>query len=700
MTVEFYNNDVLEVIFDASRLVLDNTEQSQALSFDVSFPGAKQLFGLHHHATKIALPNTADGSMDPFKLKNSDTAGYEVGSPMALYGSKPILCGQSTTKTACAFIHNAAQAWVDIDYSTQDKPSGHFMLEGGSLDIFVLLGPTTKEVVRQITDLTGKAHLPQLWALGYHQSRYSYATQSEVLEVISRMDQEDFPMDAIWLDIDYTDGKRYFTWNRNNFPDPVQMQKTIASTNRKLVSIQDPHIKVDDNYAVYTGAKDRYFIKNPNGTDFQGDCWPGRSSYIDFLSDAGRDYWASWYAYDKFVGSTETLAGTWNDMNEPSVFNAYEDENSLPHDVLENGNVKHRDVMNLYGFLQSKASHQGLMQRDEGKKRPFVLSRSHFVGSQRYAAIWSGDNRAEWPYLTTSYSECMLSNLLGHVFCGADIGGFDWNTPDNLMLRWYQAAVWLPFFRSHSNNNVNRREPYMFYDEMKVVARKAMKTRYRYIPVFYTLFYLHTKYGDPVVRPLFYDYPERIDDDQYILVGSDILATPVFQVDFSSVDVHFPGDNNVRWYRADQDWAVYYGGDTREIFTIDQFFLIGTGTRYLNEESFGFFIHCSIPKTGLLNGHAEGLLYGDDFTSFEYSNNNKFYLLKFTYNDNNLKIEKIDGDLDYNGSFNNVVVHRASLSDPSEVVRTVHNSTIDGTPLKDLNFGLLFSNATSLTLNL
>ncbi|CAH1986079.1 unnamed protein product [Acanthoscelides obtectus] len=504
---------------------------------------------------------------DPYRLKNVDAGVYPAYSTNSLYGAVPIVYGHSKERTTGVFLLNAAQQFIDISYNDQPKASAHFLVEGGSLDLFVFYGPTFKQVVRQFVELTGKMHMPQLWTLGYHQCRYSYKTQDEVKEVVSTMEQNDFPMDAIWLDIDYTDGKRYFTWNPDTFSDPIGMQEYLASMDKRLVTIIDPHFMVDENYPVYVGAKGKYFAKTENGDDYQANCWPGTSSYIDFLNPEARDYYASWFQFDKFNGSTETLAGIWNDMNEPAVFGG--DESTFPNDIIHYGNVKHRDIHNMYGFLQTKATHQALMTRDNNLKRPFILTRSHFAGSQRYAAMWTGDNTADWPHMQVTYSECIISGLVGHVFCGADIGGFFNNPESELLQRWYQAGVWLPFYRGHANDNTERREPYVLPEDAQIVVRNALKTRYRHLPVFYTLFYLHVSSGDPVVRPLFYEYPEMVDIDDHILL--DILAAPVMEQGGRTKTVHFPGDENTYWYRADQptgDWTVHKGG-TVETFDVD-----------------------------------------------------------------------------------------------------------------------------------
>jgi alpha 1,3-glucosidase len=208
------------------------------------------------------------------------------------------------------------------------------------------------------------------------------------------------------------------------------------------------------------------------------------------------------------------------------------------------------------------STHQGLMARDNGTKRPFVLTRSHFAGTQRYSAIWTGDNTADWGYLSVSYSECLNANLLGIVFCGADIGGFS-NDPDvELLQRWYQAGVWLPFYRAHSTLGSMRREPYLFDEEVQQVIRNALQLRYKHLPVWYTLFYEHTRNKDPIIRPLFYHYPQdtdvyRISD--HLLVGRDILVRAVAEAGVESVQVYFPGGAEEHWISIDN--AEVYDGN-------------------------------------------------------------------------------------------------------------------------------------------
>ncbi|CAH1964829.1 unnamed protein product [Acanthoscelides obtectus] len=619
----------------------------------------------------MTLRETVEADSDPYRLKNVDAGQYQTNSTKSLYGAVPVIYGHSKKSTSGIFLHNAAQQWVDITYKEKLKPSARFIVEGGTLDLFLFFGPSFKDVVRQYVDLTGRMHMPQLWTLGYHQCRYSYLTQDDVKEVVTKMEEYDFPMDAIWLDIDYTDGKKYFTWNPQNYSDPVGLQKYLASMNKRLITIIDPHIKVDSDYPVYVGGQGKYFVKWENGSDFQGDCWPGLSSYIDFLSPEARAYFANWYRYDKFNGSTETLAGIWNDMNEPSVFNVPQWENTFPPELVHYGNVRHRDIHNMYGFLQTKATHEGLLARDKHLKRPFILTRSYFAGSQRYAAMWTGDNTGDWPYLQVTYSECVLSNLVGHVFCGADVGGFFWDPEPELLQRWYQAGVWLPFYRGHANADTKRREPYLFPDDVQTVVRNALKTRYKHLLVFYTLFYQHVTNGDPVVRPLFYEYPDMIDIDDHILIGTDILATPVMEKGAKTKTVHFPGNEDTFWYRADLctgNWTVHRGG-TNETFNVDiqnspYFYRAGsivvvtnkqrTSTEGLLDDHFTIYANAD-PK-----GYATGFLYSDDGVSFDYQDKDYFCLLEMKYYTHpvyGFHYEQVKGNMELNFSFKEIVVH-------------------------------------------
>ncbi|XP_060526764.1 neutral alpha-glucosidase C-like [Cylas formicarius] len=639
-SIEFYKGSTLENTFDGSRLVMQNTADSQAFTFAVNFKGTKILAGLLEHVDWVNLRHTADLSIDPYRFRSTDYGAmkFDLDTTEAMYGSVPTLYSVGKQYSSGIFINNAAEMYIDIDTTAS---SAYVMVDGGTLDLFVLLGSSFKDTVQQYVDLTGRPHLPQLWVLGYHQCRWAYNTTEDVETTIQDFDDNKFPLDVLWLDIEYTSDRKWFTWNLDRFPDPIEMLNFVDSHgHRKIVPISDPHIKIDPYYPVYTEAlANDFFIKDQNGSDpFIGECWPGNSSWIDFLNPAARDFYAAQHLYENFP-STSTLGGFWNDMNEPTLFdNLY--ERTAPFSTVHYGNVKHRDIHNIYGMLHTMSTHKGLMDRDNGRLRPFILSRSYFAGSQRYASKWSGDNYGDYENLRYTVPMALTANLVGVAVYGADIPGFNGKTDENLAIRWYQIGIWLPFFRAHANQDVPRREPYRFSEETQEKIRDAMALRYQHIPYWYTLFYQHVQTGDPVIRPLFYEYPD--DDKAYeindqLLLGTDILAASVYEADVKEVDVYLPGSDAL-WYQVTGAKNVFKAGT--QTIALDMTFspvfyragsiiptkaTVKRSTTEMRSDPFTLIV---VPDN---DGKATGIVYIDDYESFEYQESNNFLYLQLDY---------------------------------------------------------------------
>jgi len=546
-----------------------------SLGMDVTFEGdVPSLFGLPEHMTKASLPFYEE----PYRFFNLDVFEYENDEPMALYGAIPFLWAihrfQGSAPMTSAFLWiNPSETFVKLqrnEGATTGPAHAWWTSESGVLDAVVMAGPVPAQVSGQFHALTGNAPMPPLWALGKHQCRWNYMSERDVATVDSSFDKYDIPYDVMWLDIEHTDGKAYFTWNPANFPTPEKMVESLSAKNRKLVNVVDPHIKKDDKFHVYTEVRDKgLFVKkkdwrmmddptdskpedwvevekipdptatppevwneeedgkwtppiidnpeykgswkarqitDPNSpiSDFEGWCWPGTSLYPDFTDPKMRDYWGSQFALDKYKG-TNADTYVWNDMNEPSVFNAM--EVTMPRDVIHpNGNVEHRDLHNMYGYYVHRATFEGLAKRTPGD-RPFVLTRSFFIGSHKYTAIWTGDNYAKWEHLSTSVAMVGALTLAGQSLVGADVGGFFKHPDAEMVTRWYQLAVLAyPFLRNHAHLETPRREPYT-YDEATMLRVKAsIQMRYRMLPLWYTLFYDYHTTGAPVVRPLFWDF--------------------------------------------------------------------------------------------------------------------------------------------------------------------------------------------------
>jgi alpha 1,3-glucosidase len=278
------------------------------------------------------------------------------------------------------------------------------------------------------------------------------------------------------------------------------MQEKLWSQGRRMVTIVDPHVKRDNNYYIHKEATALgLYVKDKDGKkDYDGWCWPGSSSYLDFTNERARNWWGDQFAYNRYQGSTPSLF-TWNDMNEPSVFNG--PEVSMQKDLRNLNGDEHREWHNLYGMLFQRSTAEGLTRRNPGENvRPFVLSRAFFAGSQKYGAIWTGDNAAEWSHLEIAAPMLLSLNVGALSFVGADVGGFFGNTDAELMTRWMQAGAYTPFFRGHAHHDAKRREPWMFGEETMVRLRKVALARYALLPYWYTVFREAALTGMPVMR--------------------------------------------------------------------------------------------------------------------------------------------------------------------------------------------------------
>lgn len=531
-----------------------------AVAMDFTFPGSRAVYGIPEHATTLALKATKGPGIDsdPYRLYNLDVFEYELDVPMALYGAIPYMISHKPGYTVGILWLNAAETWVDISKPTeasylskflgtvQNQIDTHWISESGIIDVYVLLGPSPKQLFAQYSGLTGTTELPPLFSLGYHQCRWNYNDEADVEKVDEGFDTHDIPYDVLWLDIEHTDAKKYFTWDANKFPNPVKMQEEVAQRKRKMVTIVDPHIKREGSYPIHSEATSKgLYVKTKDGGDFEGHCWPGSSSWIDFTSPEARTWWATKFALHNYQGSTLDLF-TWNDMNEPSVFNG--PETTMHKHNVHHGGWEHRDVHNLYGFYQHMATAEGLRKRNGA--RPFVLSRAFFAGSQRFGAIWTGDNAAEWGHLKASNPMLLSLNLAGLPFAGADVGGFFGNPEGELMVRWYQTGAFQPFFRGHAHLDTKRREPWLKGEPFTAHIRSAIKTRYTLLPLWYTLFHESSLTGSPIMRPLFIEFPQdeaTFELEDQFLVGDRLLVAPVTGEGKSSIDVYLPGQGQV-WY--------------------------------------------------------------------------------------------------------------------------------------------------------
>jgi alpha-glucosidase len=481
-----------------------------------------------------------------------------------LYRAVPFYYGLHQGVAYGIFLDNTFRTRFDFD--SRDDGAATFSADGGELNYYFLYGPSLTDVARAYARLTGMPELPPLWALGYHQCRWSYYPHSRVLEIADTFRALEIPCDAIYLDIDYMDGYRCFTWNRDHFPDPKGLLAELRERGFQTVVMIDPGIKEDPEYGVYQqGVEQGMFLRTADGDMAKGPVWPGFCAFPDYTDPKVRQWWGDLYA-DLY--QHDEVSGFWNDMNEPAVFHV--NHKTLPDHVLhhfEGHTAGHRKGHNVYGMLMNRASWEGF-RRLRPEKRPFLLTRATFSGGQRYAAVWTGDNYSDWEHLAIANVQCQRLSISGFSFCGTDIGGFAGNADGELFIRWLQLAVFHPLMRVHSMGqhaggdiavtdeaqltdpalHTSDQEPWSFGEKWTALAKKAIELRYALLPCLYTAIWQNTQDGTPAIRHAAFADPEdpRFWDTERDFVFADhLLVSPVVQPKVQRQLVHLPKGN---WY--------------------------------------------------------------------------------------------------------------------------------------------------------
>ncbi len=444
-----------------------------------------------------------------------------------------------------------------FDFGSERRSVTSFWAEGGEMNYYFIFGPELIDVTRRYTQLTGTPELPPLWALGYQQSKWSYFPHAKVKDVANKLRSNLIPCDAIYLDIDYMDGFRCFTWDKEKFPEPKAMIAELKENGFKTVVIIDPGIKIDEKYSVYNEAiENNYFCRRADGPFMKGKVWPGDCYFPDFTNPKVRKWWSG--LFQELIEEIG-VRGVWNDMNEPALFEI--NGKTFPDDVRHDfdGNpCSHRKAHNVYGMQMARATFKGVKKYNSGQ-RPLVITRSAYSGAQRYASAWTGDNIASWEHLWIATMQCQRMSTSGFSFVGSDIGGFiDHPTPE-LFVRWMQLAVFHPFFRTHSSGDHGEQEPWSFGEDALKIVRKYIELRYTLLPYIYTAFHQYVNEFTPMLKPIsMFDQTDqdtlyRVDE---FLMGDHILVCPVLEPNAKSRYVYLPKG---KWYNY---WTnkVFDGG--------------------------------------------------------------------------------------------------------------------------------------------
>jgi alpha-glucosidase len=446
---------------------------------------------------------------------NTDAFGFAPwGDP--IYKSIPFFIGVDGDGRAYGlFLDNTWRS--SFDFGHKDASAIELSAPDGPIDYYVIAGPTVADVVRRYTDLTGKAPLAPQWALGYQQSRWGYSSDAEVRGIAKHLRDDRIPADVIWMDIDYQDRYRPFTVNKTIFPDLKKLNTDLNADGIRLVAITDLHIAHAPNqgYApLESGLAGNHFVHKADGSLYVAPVWPGPAVFPEFTRAATREWWGN--LYKDFIA--DGFAGFWNDMNEPAVFETptktmpLDNIHRIDSDDFAPRGATHAEVHNVYGMQNTRGTFEGMKRLRPGV-RPFVMTRASYAGGQRYAATWTGDNSSTWDHLRLCVEQLINLGLSGFSYSGCDVGGFVGGASPELLTRWYEIAAFTPVYRNHAAHDAPHAEPWVDGPEHLAIRRKFIEERYRLMPYLYALAEQNARTGDPIMRPLFYDYPDALKMD-------------------------------------------------------------------------------------------------------------------------------------------------------------------------------------------
>lgn len=495
-------------------------------------------------------PGPLDRTGQSYVMWNSDSYGWQESTD-PLYKSIPFFIQFRAGKAMGLFFDNTWRTFFDFGHELPDEYS--FGAPNGPIDYYLMYGPDPKQVLASYAWLTGPTPLPPLWSLGYQQSRYSYPTETRLLQIANRLRKDHIPADALYLDIDYQIKYRPFTVDEQAFPQFSRMVKKLADKQFHLVVITDLHIPQlpHSAYAPYdSGAAADHFVKNPDGSSYVGAVWPGLCVFPEFTQHQTRQWWST--LYQQFVA--DGISGFWNDMNEPAVFRY--PSKTMPDDVqhridepgFQKRVANHLEIHNVYGMENARATYDGVLAL-RPNERPFVLTRATYAGGQRYAATWTGDNSSTWNHMRQTTPQLLNLGLSGFAMAGADVGGFAGSPTPDLLTKWLELAAFQPIDRDHAVKGSRDREPWVDGPEQESIRRKYIQERYRLMPYLYTVAEEASRDGMPIIRPLFVEFPHAADDGHPMdldaqgefFFGADLLVAPnPSPEEQSAYQVHLP----------------------------------------------------------------------------------------------------------------------------------------------------------------
>ena len=524
-----------------------NNDGSTPLRYRASFAGLAKEADLYGTGEQTG-PLRRNGQVTFVYCRDN----YNYGSGPNLYQAHPWVLGVRKDGRAFGIIADTtARGEIDLR-----NDAVRFDFELAPYRVIVIEKETPQAVLSTLSSLTGKMALPPKWALGYQQCRYSYMDDAEIRNIAENFRTRKLPCDVVWFDIHYMDGYRIFTFDKKRFPSPWDTNGYLHDKGFHSVWMIDPAPKADPDYAVFREMRDKgLYVRKGDGPQFLdkkaeeakaelkglpddmclGTVWPGLTGFPDFTLQAAGDWWGGLYKDFLAMG----VDGVWNDMNEPAVFGGgpqftlpdcsrHQGGVALPCGTLQPG--RHALYHNIYGMLMIKASREGILKANPDK-RPFVLSRSNYLGGHRYGATWTGDNQSSEAHMKLATPMCLNMGMSGQPFIGPDLGGYSGAATPDLFAQWIGVGAFYPFMRGHSELSAPRKEPWAFGAETEKAARIALNRRYRLMPYLYTQFQRASTTGLPIMQPVFFadlkDASLRAEENAF-LCGSDLLVIPAW----------------------------------------------------------------------------------------------------------------------------------------------------------------------------
>ncbi|XP_069318720.1 maltase-glucoamylase-like [Eulemur rufifrons] len=569
------------VLFDSSIGPLLFADQFLQLS--IRLPSAN-VYGLGEH---VHQQYRHDMNWKTWPIFNRDTTPNGDGTN--LYGTQTFfLCLEDASGLSFGVFLMNSNA---MEVALQPAPAITYRTTGGILDFYVFLGDTPEQVVQEYLELIGRPALPSYWALGFHLSRYEYGTLDNMREVVERNRAAQLPYDVQHADIDYMDERKDFTYDPVDFKGFPEFVKELHNNGQKFVIIVDPAISNDSSpsnpYGPYDRGSDmKIWVNSSDGvTPLIGEVWPGKTVFPDYTNPNCAVWWAK--EFELFYNQVE-FDGIWIDMNEvsnfvdgsvsgcstsnlnyppftPRVLDGYLFCKSLCMDAVQHWG-KQYDVHNLYGYSMAIATAEAV-KTVFPNKRSFIVTRSTFAGSGKFAAHWLGDNAATWNDLRWSIPGMLEFNLFGIPMVGPDICGYALDAPEELCRRWMQLGAFYPFSRNHNGQGYKDQDPASFGADSLLLnsSRHYLNIRYTLLPYLYTLFFHAHSRGDTVARPLlheFYEDSSTWDVHRQFLWGPGLLITPVLDEGAEKVTAYMP---DAVWYDYETGGKVRWRKQTVEM---------------------------------------------------------------------------------------------------------------------------------------